>query len=198
MGDVVMKQRVSVSASCYQDSKKLAELQKNMSDQVKMFAAAQDPKLLNTIGLSKTDVVKETGSDITNNFNAQAMQDMISIANGDQSINISATNSTIQGLLLDQTADIFTQVVQQSVSSMNTVQKFANELDNKIANSAVNEDIIPVKTKAPETKKSEKSEGIPLHILGMAIGGLAILGGAAAVMVSRQKTKDTTKISTSI
>jgi hypothetical protein len=126
---IVMKQKITVSTSCYQDAQKMINLQDKIKAQIQQFAQALNPDLS-----SRPPEQWGTNAtlDIATNFNTQTMQDMISIANGDQKVSITAKNSILRNLVVDQTVDLYTQIVQNTVTKFDVVKEFAESLDSQI------------------------------------------------------------------
>jgi len=167
-GSIVMKQKVSVSASCYQDPEKLLAIQEKIKDQIAQFTTAINQTVLTD---SKQKITGKVTKDVNNKYTAETFQKMISIANGDQKVTISAIDSILEGLVLDQSVDIYTQVVQQSVKNLPITQSLS-ALDEKIASSAINEDKIG--TTLSSSSENEEDSTL-LYIIGIII--LFIIGG---------------------
>jgi hypothetical protein len=185
-GSIVMKQRVSVSASCYQDPEKLLAIQDKIKEQISQFTATVNQSILPD---SKEKIKGKVTKDISNKYTAETFQKMISIANGDQKVTISAVDSVLEGLVLDQTADVYTQVVQQSVKNLPITQSLA-ALDDRIASSAVNEDKILKKVEEKTKPVDTENDMLWVYIIGIIII-LLFLGGIGFYLYGLSKPTTT-------
>jgi hypothetical protein len=197
---LTMKQKVSVSSNCYQDAKKLANLQEKMKAQIAQFAKSLSPDVMNT---APEQYGTNATLDITTNFTSETMQEMISIANGDQSVNITAKNTIIRNIVLDQTIDMFTQLVQKTTSEFDIVKEFANTIDKQIEVSAEEtkkkaaDDFAKAKAErdarlAEITKvhEAENESWVKKNIVAIAIVAALIVigGGVAGYLYSKKKS----------
>jgi hypothetical protein len=126
---LVMKQKITTSSSCYQDAKKLSGLHAKITEQVAQFAKTLDPALLDT---HPAQIATDAKIDVTSNYTTETMQDLISIANGNQDVVINAKNSIIKNITLDQSVDLYTQAVQQSITQLDAIRSIADKIDPQI------------------------------------------------------------------
>ena len=128
---VTMKQGFKINVKCLQDSNRKAQLDTAIANAVEQTAESEGVALVGAIGASKSEVITNLRTRISNEITMQALVNCASSINNTQGISISGDYNLLRNVTLEQFGEMVRNCVQNVVSNTSMVNDLRNTVDQQ-------------------------------------------------------------------